>query len=121
MIDVSHLFSSRSKFKVLRTLIHHSSPLSLRHISYLSEESLFSIQRSLEQLVSQNLVFKKTKGQRVFFSINQHNPYGHFLYELFALEMKICVPHVQKERDKKAKSVLKFSQEAHRLVQKARS
>lgn len=121
VFDISLIFSSKAKFKVLRTLFHQSTPLSLRQVAYLSEESLFSVQRALEQLVSQGLLLKKNKGHRMFFFVSQKHPYHAFLATLFDLEMKTRVSLESNQLHRKAAQCLKFSTEAHHLIQKARS
>ena len=100
--------------------MRHVLPLSLRQITYLSEQSLFSVQRSLKSLVLEDLIVRKAEGQRVLFSVNQQHAYYEFIKELYALEMKVRLSIKPKNLDKKAQSVLQFSRDAHALIQGVR-
>ncbi len=118
MFIFANIFSSRSKYIVLRVLVRHELPLSLRQIAYLSEESLFSVQRSLKQLVDENLITRKAEGHRVLFSTNHDHSYYPILKELYLLEARVNSSK-SPNLDKKAKSVLQFASETHDLIQRA--
>lgn len=121
MIDIADIFSSRARFKVIRTLYHQTAPLCLRHVAYLSEIPLFSVQRVLKQLVDEKVLTRKKSGSHALFSVNRQNKYDSFLTRLFDLEMNSLIAFSSDAYQKRAKSVLHFSSSALKVVKGARS
>jgi hypothetical protein len=121
MLDVASIFSSKARFKVIRTLYHQTTPLCLRHIAYLSEIPLFSVQRVLKQLVDEKMLIRKRKGGQVVFSANRKNPFDAFLTQLFDLEMKTQIASASGGFQERAKSVLHFSHAALGIIKGAKS
>lgn len=120
MLDIASLFSSRTRFRVLRTLVYQSQPLPLRHIAYLSGSPLFSVQRALKQLVEETILIQKREGCYSLFSLNTHHVSYPFLRQVFDLEMKNQIAFLSENYHKKAKSTLVFSSSARGLLKKAR-
>lgn len=108
VLDFSTIFSSRARFRVLRTLHHQTVPLCLRHIAYLSGVPLYSAQRVLQQLVHEKLLIRKIKGSYVLFFPNWQNTHAPFLAQLFELEMKTQIASMSNDYHRRAKSTLHF-------------
>lgn len=121
MFDITSIFFSKARFKVIRTLFYHLDPLCLRHIAYLSEIPLFSVQRVLSQLVDEKILIRKKKRPHVLFSLNRQSGLELFLTQLFDLEMKTQLASASEGYQKKAMSVLHFSSSARELLKGARS
>lgn len=120
MFDVTALFSSKAKVKVLRTLFYQSTPLPLRHIASLSDASLFSVQRVLKHLVAEGILIRKRKGRYTLFSLNPNHEYHSFLTQLFDLEMKSRIASLAGDYHQKAKGIVDFSRSARDLFEKVR-
>lgn len=120
MFDVTTLFSSKAKVKVLRTLFHQSAPLPLRHIASLAGSSLFSVQRVLKQLVAEDILIRKRKGRYTLFSLNPQYEYHSFLAQFFDLEMKSRIAFLSRGYHQKAKELVDFSRSARDLFEKVR-
>lgn len=121
MLDIASIFSSRARYQVIRTLYHQVAPLCLRHIAYLSETSLYSVQRVLHQLVDEGLLIRKKEGLQTLFSINRQNQFDTFLTHFFDLEMKSVIAASSTDYQKRAKSSLHFSCSALGVMKGARS
>lgn len=121
MFDVTDLFSSKAKVKVLRTLFYQSAPLPLRQIAVLSGSSLFSVQRVLKQLADEDIVIRKRKGRYTLFSLNPQHQYYSFLAQFFDLEMKSRIALSSKGYEQKAKEVVDFSRSVRDLFEKVRT
>lgn len=120
MFDVTDLFSSKAKVKVLRTLFYQSAPLPLRQIAALAGSPLFSVQRALKQLVDEDLLIRKKKGRYTLFSLNPDHVYYSFLAQLFDLEMKSRIAFSSRGYEQKAKEVVDFSRSTRDLFEKVR-
>lgn len=121
MFDLSVIFSSKARGAVLRTLCYQGAPLPLRHIAYLSEAPLYSVQRALGQLVDEKIVIRKKQGKYRLFSLNSDHEGYLFLTQLFHLEMNNRIAFSSKAYHQKAKDLLDFCVSAHRLIQEARA
>ena len=119
--DLASIFSSKARLRVLRTLTHQSASLPLRHIASLSETPLFSVQRVLQQLAEEKMVFKKRKGRYTLFSLNRNHLFFSFLIRMFDLETSNRIAFSSEGYDQKAKRLLEFSHSARGLLQEARS
>lgn len=121
MLDISDIFSSRARCKVLRTLHHQTAPLCLRHIAYLSGAPLFSVQRVLKQLVDEKMVARKRRASHVLFSLNRQHRFDAFLTQVFDLEMKHHIVSASADYQTRAKHVLHFSHSALGIIKEAKS
>lgn len=108
MLDLSAIFTSKARVKILRILFYHEQSLSLRHISNLSQMPVFSIQRALAQLVEEKIITRKKTKNAKFYSLKRdHQAYG-LLVQVFNLEMKNKIRFQSCQYDRKAQSVLNF-------------
>lgn len=108
MLDIAHIFSSRARAKVLRTLYYQEAPLPLRQVAYLAQMPLFSIQRVLKQMAEEKLVTRKKQKQYRLFSLNRTHAFYSFLAELFDLERRYDASFLSSRFDRKAKNLLDF-------------
>lgn len=118
MVDLAEIFSSKARIKVLRTLYYQQEPLPLRQIAYISETTLFSIQRALHQMVEEGLIVKKKQNQYRLFSLNRDHRHYHFLNQVFDAEREIPLLCCY---DKKAASLLDFVCDARNLLKAAKA
>lgn len=115
VFDLTSIFSSKAKLKVLRTLCCQSAPLPLRHIAYLSDTPVFSIQRAVKQLVAQKILIKKRKKPYTYYSLNSNNMFYPFLTQVFDLEIKNRITFLSADYAQKAKRSLDFASSATRF------
>lgn len=114
------IFSSRARSRVLRVLHNQEEPVPLRHVAYLAQMPVFSIQRALQQLVEENLVIQKRKKRFRLFSLNRNHLYHSFLSRLFDVERRCQAEEVQGRYDQRAKGLLDFVASARNLFKTAK-
>ncbi|HLG20751.1 MAG TPA: hypothetical protein VI895_13180 [Bdellovibrionota bacterium] len=73
------IFCSQARTAVLQTLYRQSRPIPLRHVAYLSQSPVYSVQRALKQLQREYRVVRKQEGNRVLFALNTRHPDFSFL------------------------------------------
>ena len=117
MIDLSHLLSSKARFKVLKTLHGQPAPVHLRHIAALSRIPLFSAQRALNQLTYEKIIVRRKKGFHTLFALNPMHPCHPFLAGVFDLEMKERIRFLAKNYRQKALDALDFSASTNRFFE----
>ena len=117
-IDLASLFSSKARTKILRTLHYQSQALPLRHIALLADVPVFSIQRALNQLLSEKIIHKKIKNQYTLYSLNKNHPCSNLLSLIFVLEEKALLQTKAPQYHNKAIISLNFSAAAIHLFQK---
>jgi DNA-binding transcriptional regulator GbsR (MarR family) len=120
MFSLEDIFTSKAVIKVLRVLYFHSSPLLLRHIAYIADVPVYSIQRALKQLESDKVVIKKKKKHYTYFTLSKNHTYYDFIAKVFRLQMEYTNRLHAAQLNKKAKSVLEFSNSAHAVIKKAK-
>ncbi len=111
MIDFSTIFSSRAKYLVLRVLALHTQPVPLRHVAYLAELPVFSVQVALKQLLKDKLIKRNEKKRFVVFTLNQLHECFVFIRKVFALERETIFEKPTKYDHKHAQSALVFADE----------
>ena len=77
-IELSQIFSSQARTRTLETLYYQPQGIPLRHVGYLAELPVFSIECALKKLLKERIVKKKKSGNRTLFSLNKK----HASYEL---------------------------------------
>jgi hypothetical protein len=85
MLDLAEHFSSRAKVRALEILCRHTSPLPLRHVAYLCDLPVFSIQRALADLTEARIVLRKKRQRSVLYSMNWKHPHSSLFLKLFRL------------------------------------
>jgi hypothetical protein len=111
---LTHLFSSAAKFEILGLLCQRSSPLPLRHISYLTGLPIRSTELAVASLRKQKVLRRKKVGKQVLVSFNDLHESALLLSEIFAVVNKHLMPP-QPNLDKKARQVLDFIDSANNL------
>ncbi len=120
MDSLALVLSSAAKFKVVGLLCERSSPLPLRHVSYLTGLPVRSVELAVASLYKQEVVRRRRSSRQVQFSINDQHPLTPLLREIFALVRE----HENAQRtnlDAKARSVLSFVDSANDLFLKVKS
>jgi hypothetical protein len=110
------LFSSAAKFEILGLLCQRSSPLPLRHISYLTGLPIRSTELAVASLCKQKVVRRQKAGRQVLLSFNDQHESALLLCEIFAVVSKHLMPP-QPNLDRKARQVLAFIDSANDLFQ----
>lgn len=108
MINLSDIFTSKARVKILRILFCHSQFLSLRHISNLSQMPVFSIQRALAQLVDEKILVRKKIKNAKLYSLNRNHQAYELLVQVFNVETKNKIMFRSYQYKHKARSVLDF-------------
>jgi hypothetical protein len=83
MFDLATYFSSRAKVTCLEVLCRHFSPLPLRHVAYLCNLPVFSIQRALADLTETGIVVRKKREHSVLYAMNRKHPHFRLFSKLF--------------------------------------
>lgn len=107
MKSVSRILSSAAKFEVLGLLCQRSASLPLRHIAYLTDLPIRSVELAVASLCAQKVIRKRRSGRQVLLSINENHASHPVLRDIFALVSKSVLPPPP-DMDKKAKAVLAF-------------
>lgn len=121
MLDFSTIFSSRAKYLVLRVLSIQSQPIPLRHIAYLTELPVFSVQTALKQLAAERVVNRSRRKRFVLFMLNPMKEGVELIKDFFSMLRKADIEQRAKTYHEKANSVLTFSAEMHEIFSKARA
>ena len=86
MIDCSDIFSSRSKYKILRILSLRSTAIHLRALSEITGLQVRSVQVALKGLEAKEVVTSTWEGNKKMYSINQMSLYESQLIRHFTEE-----------------------------------
>jgi len=113
MYDIFTAFSSKAKIQILRTLYFQPEAIPLRHISYLSNLPLYSVQNALKPLLKNKLIIKKKRNHYVLFQINKNNPLYDLLKKFFIDETTFQIEQEAKNFHQRAVHVLAFAHETH--------
>jgi hypothetical protein len=85
-MELSHLFSSASKYRILRTLSIRNTPIHLRGLVELADVQLRSAQIAVEKLIRDAIVTKTKQKNRSMLSLNPHSQYATQLRAHFKAE-----------------------------------
>jgi hypothetical protein len=110
--SLSRLFSSAARTAVLETLYPQSAPIPLRHVAYLSEAPLFSVQRALAQLTREKLVKRSMKRHRTLFILNTKHPDYDILSRVFRAATNATLERRSKTYAAHARRALEFANSA---------
>jgi hypothetical protein len=120
MLDFSTIFSSRAKYLVLRVLALHTQSVPLRHVAYLAELPVYSVQVALKQLQKEKLIKRNEKKHFVMFSFNQMHASSVFIKKVFELEREMFFNGPTKQDHERAQSALKFADDMIELFRKVK-
>lgn len=121
MTNPDSLFSSRARFRVLRTLYYQNKPLPLRQVASISQMPVYSIQRALKQMVEEGLLIRKKKKHYRLFLLNKAHDHYPFLAQLFDLERRHSLSLFSNRFHQKARNLLDFVDQANRLFAKVKT
>lgn len=85
-MELSDLFSSSSKYRILRTLCNRETPTHLRALAELSNVQIRSAQIAVESLLKTNVITKHKKANRVMLSLNKQSKFSSILIDHFKVE-----------------------------------
>lgn len=121
MPDLTTLFSSTAKLNVLRVLWNQRDPIALRHISYLSESPLYSVQRALKQLEDEAIISKSKYKNRILYQLVPGSPYYFLLDKVFDAEQKNEIDRRSKNYSSQAKQALEFASSTNQFFNKLKN
>lgn len=113
MLQLEKIFSSQAKIKVLETLHRHRAPLALRHIEYLSELQIQSVQRAIQQLLEESRVLLDEENYT--YTINREHPEYPFIAHIFDSAQSYRLRQRSQDYHARAIQVLLFCNEANQL------
>ena len=118
--ELSDILSSSSKTKVVEALSFQTEHVSLRHISYLTNLSVYSVEIALKQLLAEKIVERVKRKNKVIFSLNKK----YFAYELlliiFSEVKRFKIAQRAQVYSKRAPLVLNSIASMNRLIDSAR-
>jgi DNA-binding transcriptional ArsR family regulator len=112
VIDLADVFSSKSKFKVLKLLIQYREPIPLRTISSLVELPIRSVVLALESLLQQEIVEDMRMNNNRLFRMNQNHLFCDELKNIFSAVEESEIKIRSKSYKNEATRALKFAQSA---------
>lgn len=112
--DLSTIFSSPARTKVLEILVKLKAPLHLRRIAELSDYTIHAIDKILKDLHKERLVAKRKKGQYILYSPNNENPEIDLVREVVDIKEVFLSKEKKVRLSKSAAFVLKFTDDLHK-------
>lgn len=114
------IFSSKSRVKILRTLFFQPQAIPLRHIAYISDLPIFSVQNAVKSLLNDKMITKIVKENYVLFELNKKNSLYTVIEQIFLIEIdnRICME--AKTYYQKAKRALEFASAANIIFKHAK-
>jgi DNA-binding transcriptional ArsR family regulator len=118
--SVFDILTSKAKAIILRTLYFQPKAIPLRHIAYLSDLPIFSVQHAIKSLLDNGIVSRKKEGNNVLFELNRGNPLYTTLQQFFIIELNNRIVADAKIYYHKAKAALDFANAANILLKRVR-
>lgn len=113
MQDISDIFTSKARVKILRTLYFQLQPTPLRHIAYISDLPIFSVQNATKSLLSDKIINKREKENYILFELNKKHPLYTVLEQFFIIEINNRISREAQTYFQKAKQALEFANAAN--------
>ena len=120
MKNMSAIFTSKARVKILRTLCFQEQAIPLRHLAYLSDLPVFSVQNALKAFVSEGLIVRTERDNNVLFELNPSDVFYPLMRQIFHLETGYHIRSEAKKYFAKAAQVLQFAGITHRILSRAR-
>lgn len=120
METIFDILTSKAKIVILRTLYFQPAAIPLRHIAYLSNLPVFSVQRALASLLESGMVCRSERDNNVLFELDRDNSLYPTMEQFFIIEMKDRIANEAKTHFKKAKAALDFANAANILFKRVR-
>lgn len=121
MTVLSQIIASKAKLQVLRTLYYSKNFMPLRHIAYISDLPVFSVQYSVLDLQKQRVILKKKHKNFSLFKLNTEHPYFSLLAELFKADTALRLQAHAKTYKKQVAPTIKFIHSAQNIFKKVKS
>lgn len=115
MLDWTDYFSSKAKVKVLETICRHASPLPLRHVAYLAELPIYSVQCALTDLHKKRVLLRTQRKRSVLYTLNANHTDAPFLLSLFQFIEKRLLARRTTSYTRSAQNALAFAAEAREI------
>lgn len=120
MDTIFDILTSKAKVIILRTLYYQPHAIPLRHIAYLSDLPIFSVQHAIKSLLDNRIISRRKKGNNVLFELNRKNPFYTTLKQFFIIEINNRIVAEAKLYYQKAQETLAFANAANILFKRAR-
>jgi hypothetical protein len=108
-------FSSEAKFRILDVLSSQTTPIPLRHISYLAELPVRSVELALKSLSTEKLVLKEKRARYVLFGLNRSHPAAETIIALFEFLRNRELVARSAQYHSRGEGALVFASETHEL------
>ncbi len=95
--------------------------LPLRHIAYIAQLPVFSVQYALLQLHKQKIIVKKKHKRFALFKLNPNHPYVDLLAQLFEADTALQLQSDAKTYTNDARQALQFIHSAQAVFRKIKS
>ena len=118
--NIFDIFSSKARVKILRTLYFQPQPIPLRHIAYISDIPVFSVQTAIILLLDEKMLNRTEKGNYVLFELNRDHPLYAVLEQFFIIELQNRIQTESKTYCHKAKLLLEFVNSANIIFQRTK-
>ena len=118
--DLSILFSSQARYRVLQTLFLFEKPLPIRHIESLTGTAIRSVQVALQGLVRERAVLRTRRGSHIVYEMNSKHIAYPILSEVFAVIRRDRYRRRTASLGARAQRSLEFSNELGQNIEKAK-
>lgn len=115
IFELSHIFSSSARTKVLEILVKHRTPLHMRRIAELSEFTVHAVDLTLRNLVRERLIHRQKAGQYLLFSPNFAKPEIKLVEELLSVKDKFVGKSEAEALSKAAAYALAVTDDLHHM------
>ena len=120
MSDIVEILSSRGKFKVLKVLTEHESPIPLRQLAELSDASLTSTKHTVDELKKMAVIKTRMNSNRKLISLENSHPASDLIRKIFQVIQSDEDQKKTEVENKKAVKILQFNSSALEMIRKAR-
>jgi len=118
--DIFDILTSRARVKILRTLYFQLQPIPLRHIAYISDLPIFSVQNAIKSLSGDGIVNRRNSDNCVLFELNKKDPLYPVLEQFFIIEINNRIFTEAKTYYQKARQTLEFANAANIIFRHAK-
>lgn len=114
------IFSSKARVRILRTLYFQPQAIPLRHIAYISDLPVFSVQNAVGSLLEDEIINSLKKDNCVLFKLNKSSPFYTVLEQFFTIEINNRIRMEAKTFYQKAREALAFADAANIIFRHAK-
>lgn len=120
MLNISDIFTSKARVRILRTLAFQGEPLPLRHIAAVSDLPVFSVQNAAQSLTADGILLKTERENNVLFELDKNSEIYDLLLQIFLLEARYRISKEARKNFRKAARVLEFANSASAIFRSAK-